>query len=172
MDWHIYHWFIVTWNKEVTLLYIRLTSFLHQMCTVNEPSGILKNTLELYHLRMLTYKMFWDTALCSLVEVDWHFRGVYFLSHQGNYDGGSMHLWNVGLLWDYMAQYPRRLSPPHSPLRESEVSQWGLNFTLLNFMCLTFATPRMVSPPCRKHFVAGWGGLCAPMNSNAMPVAA
>jgi hypothetical protein len=25
-------------------------------------------------------------------------------------DGGSMHLWNIGLLRDYTAQYPRRLS--------------------------------------------------------------
>jgi hypothetical protein len=27
---------------------------------------------------------FWDIALCSLIEVDWHFRGVYCLHHQGD----------------------------------------------------------------------------------------
>jgi hypothetical protein len=37
---------------------------------------------------------FWDIALCSLSEVDWHFRG-------------SMHLWNISLLQqDYTALYP------------------------------------------------------------------
>jgi hypothetical protein len=29
--------------------------------------------------------VFWDTAPCSLVEIDWHFRGVYCLHHQGHF---------------------------------------------------------------------------------------
>jgi hypothetical protein len=54
-------------------------------------------------------RAFWDIALYSLVGVDWHFRGVYCLHHQGD-DGASMNLWIFGLLWDYMVLYPRRLS--------------------------------------------------------------
>jgi hypothetical protein len=49
-----------------------------------------------------------DIAPCSLVEIEWRFRGAYCLHHQGN-DGGSKHLSNVGkLLPDYTAQQPRR----------------------------------------------------------------
>jgi hypothetical protein len=42
---------------------------------------------------------FWDIAQCSL-GVDRRFRGVDFLYHQGDHrhdDGGSTHLWNIGL---------------------------------------------------------------------------
>jgi hypothetical protein len=42
---------------------------------------------------------FWDTVLCSLIELDQCFRDAHSL-HQG--DGtnvvGNMHLWNVALL--------------------------------------------------------------------------
>jgi hypothetical protein len=34
--------------------------------------------------------VFWDIAPSSLVEVDQHLRGVYYLSHPD--DGGSTHL--------------------------------------------------------------------------------
>jgi hypothetical protein len=63
-------------------------------------------------LMVLSMKMiaFSDIALCSLVEVDQHFRGVYYLAHCPD-DGGSTYLWKVGLLErDYTALYPRRLS--------------------------------------------------------------
>jgi hypothetical protein len=39
----------------------------------------------------------WDITLCSVVELDQHLRGAYCLHHQGK-DGGSTHLWNIGLL--------------------------------------------------------------------------
>jgi hypothetical protein len=28
--------------------------------------------------------VFWDVAPCSLVDIDWHFRGAYCLHHQGD----------------------------------------------------------------------------------------
>jgi hypothetical protein len=47
---------------------------------------------------------FWDTAPCSLVEVDQRFRGAYCLYNQGDYR-------NVGLLQrDYTPLYSIRLS--------------------------------------------------------------
>jgi hypothetical protein len=53
---------------------------------------------------------FWDTASCSLVEVDRRFRGTYCLHHYPD-DEGSTHHFNVSLLvQNYMAPYPRKLS--------------------------------------------------------------
>jgi hypothetical protein len=47
---------------------------------------------------------------------------TYCLHHRPN-DGGSKHLWNVGLLQrDYTALYPRRLSSSYSPPWEPEIS--------------------------------------------------
>jgi hypothetical protein len=49
---------------------------------------------------------FLDIAPCSLVVVEWHFRGAYYLHHQGDEAGGSRHFWNITLLQrDYIAQY-------------------------------------------------------------------
>jgi hypothetical protein len=46
---------------------------------------------------------FWDIALCSLIEVDWHFRGAHCRDN-----GVSKH---IGLLLqEYTTQYPKRLS--------------------------------------------------------------
>jgi hypothetical protein len=76
---------------------------------------------------------FWDISPCSLVEEDWRLRGAYCLHHrrpedlvslkhdesevrvsschEGDGNGGSTHLWNVGLLqWDYATLYHRRMS--------------------------------------------------------------
>jgi hypothetical protein len=62
-------------------------------------------------------------ALCSLVEVDWRFRGAY------TYAVRNTHLWNVDLLQrDYAALYPSRLSSSHSPPWEPEVSQTMIHF--------------------------------------------
>jgi hypothetical protein len=70
--------------------------------------------------------VFWDTAHCSLVELDRRFRCSYCLQHQDDDhsdDGGSMHIWNVGVLWNYKALYSRKLSSLYSPQWKPEISQ-------------------------------------------------
>jgi hypothetical protein len=62
---------------------------------------------------LLKMSVIWNVAPCSLVQIDWHFRGPNCLHHQSNDhcpdDGGSKHPWNRGqLLPDYMAQHLRR----------------------------------------------------------------
>jgi hypothetical protein len=53
---------------------------------------------------------FWDSESWSIVEVHTSFRCTYYL-HNNRLDGGGKQNWNVGiLLWDYKAQYPRRLT--------------------------------------------------------------
>jgi hypothetical protein len=37
-----------------------------------------------------------DITSCSLAEVDWHFRGAYYLHHHPD-DGSNMHPWNMRL---------------------------------------------------------------------------
>lgn len=83
----------------------------------------------------------WDIALCNLTEVDQHFRGC-------SDDGGSLYLWNVGLLhtvpcsltevdWHFRCQlkqnytvlYLRTLSSSYVLSWESEISH--TLFTLL-----------------------------------------
>jgi hypothetical protein len=68
--------------------------------------------------------VFWDIAPCNLVEVDRRFRGAYWLHHHLPDDGGSTHLWNVGLLLDYTALYPRRLSSLYPLPWEPEIAQF------------------------------------------------
>jgi hypothetical protein len=34
-------------------------------------------------LASMKMTIFWNVALCSLVEIDWRFRGDYYLHHQG-----------------------------------------------------------------------------------------
>jgi hypothetical protein len=54
--------------------------------------------------------VYWDVTPCSLTGVEWRFRGAYCLHHQGDDDGGSTRLWNVGTLqWDYTALHLIRL---------------------------------------------------------------
>jgi hypothetical protein len=63
---------------------------------------------------------FLDIALCSLVKVDWCFRGAYCLHHRPD-DGGSTHLRNFGILQrDYRALYTRKVWPSYSPPWEPE----------------------------------------------------
>jgi hypothetical protein len=52
---------------------------------------------------------------CSLLDVNRRFRYAYCLHHQSN-DGGSKHLWNVGVLQSAKVQHPRRISSLSSPL--------------------------------------------------------
>jgi hypothetical protein len=54
--------------------------------------------------------VFWDITLWSIVLEDRCFRGSYYLHHRPD-DGGSRHIWNVGLLQrGYTTRHPRRLS--------------------------------------------------------------
>jgi hypothetical protein len=55
--------------------------------------------------------VFWDVSLCTLVDTDLCFIGVYFLNRQADRpdDGGSKFLRNVGqYLADNTARRPRR----------------------------------------------------------------
>jgi hypothetical protein len=92
-----------------------------------------KNLIKRVWLQVLTAasnknRAFWDKTPRSLVGLDRRFRGAYCLRHQdyssfwnvGLYlldytlynrnDGGSTHLWNVGLLRDCTALYLRKIS--------------------------------------------------------------
>jgi hypothetical protein len=73
-------------------------------------------------------RAFWDTAPCILIGVDRRFRVLYRLHHQGDDyddddrpdDGGSTHLWKLGLLQlDYTALYPTEpsSSAPNPPTK-------------------------------------------------------
>jgi hypothetical protein len=44
----------------------------------------------------LKMTVFWYVAAFSLVDTGQRFRGAYCLYHHRLYDGGSVHLWNVG----------------------------------------------------------------------------
>jgi hypothetical protein len=74
------------------------------------------NLLHVVRFQVLTaasmkFRVVWDVAPCSHVEVSRRFRGAYCVHHQGDDDGGSTHLWNVGQLQcDYKALHPRRLN--------------------------------------------------------------
>jgi hypothetical protein len=99
------------------------------------------------HSNMTVY---WDTAPCSLVEVDRRFRGVYCLHYQGDNTkscniglplhfpdaGGRTPLWNFGLLQvNHTALYRRRQSYWHSSLWEHEI--WNV------LRCLIIEPPLM-----------------------------
>jgi hypothetical protein len=60
------------------------------------------------------------------VEVNRGFRGAYCLHYRSRRpdDGGSKHVWNIGLLLaGCITQYLRRLSSSYSPLWEHEISK-------------------------------------------------
>jgi hypothetical protein len=58
----------------------------------------------------IKFRVFWEISPSSHVKLERRFRCVYCLHHQGDDDGGSMHIWNVSpLQCDYTALYPRRL---------------------------------------------------------------
>jgi hypothetical protein len=63
-----------------------------------------------------------DVSPCSAVKVDRRFRIAYCLLHRPD-DGGSTHVWNVGLLQrENTTLHHRRLSSAYSPPWEHEVS--------------------------------------------------
>jgi hypothetical protein len=65
--------------------------------------------------------VFWDIALCTLVDIDQCFRGAYCVHHQVLDDGGSKYLCNVSQhVSDYMAQCPRRQPSSHFILSERD----------------------------------------------------
>jgi hypothetical protein len=68
--------------------------------------------------RGMKMTVFWDVALCSLVEINWCFKGAYC-----PHDGGSKNLWNVSqFLPNYTLQHLRRKSSSYSLLWEPETS--------------------------------------------------
>jgi hypothetical protein len=70
---------------------------------------------------ILKFRVFWDVAPCSHVELDRRFRGAYDLNRHD--DADSTHLWNVCQLQrDYTALHPRRLLNSYSPPWEPEIS--------------------------------------------------
>jgi hypothetical protein len=71
------------------------------------------------NLKMRTLR---DIAPCSLVGVDRRFRRHLCDDHSD--DVGSTHLWNVGLLRNYTALYPIRLSSSYSLSWEYGISRY------------------------------------------------
>jgi hypothetical protein len=85
--------------EKVLLIQCILHCYYKQTCEIHIFENMLYIAEEVSFIVILKsvaciWKMmaFWDIAPCSLVEVDQHFRGVYCLHHQGDNDGGSMHL--------------------------------------------------------------------------------
>jgi hypothetical protein len=101
-------------------------------------------------LKILGLKMtvFWDVALCSLMEVYRCFRG-------------SKHLWNVSkLLPDYMAQHPRRQPSSYSPLWETEIPPCWVWFNILRLLsplliASMFCIPPLYDPNWNIHLLPG-----------------
>jgi hypothetical protein len=54
-------------------------------------------------------------------------------------DGGSTHLWNVGILPDYTALYPRRLPSPYLPLWQPKIS-----LSIFYFIIITILSPPLL----------------------------
>jgi hypothetical protein len=56
-----------------------------------EPDDVKFHVLAAVSMK---FRVLWDVAPCSHVEVDRHFRGAYCLYHQAHRpdDGGSTHL--------------------------------------------------------------------------------
>jgi hypothetical protein len=70
---------------------------------------------------------FSDVTPCSLVELD------QCITHRP--DGGSIHLWNIGLLHDYTELCCRKLLSSYSLLWEPEISRWNIQFLEKKIKC-------------------------------------
>jgi hypothetical protein len=82
----------------------KIIYFIH---TISRRTGFFQVRSEVLTEASMKLTVFWDVALCTLVEVFRRFRGAYCLHQQGLDDGCSKHLWNVGnLLPDYTANIP------------------------------------------------------------------
>jgi hypothetical protein len=72
--------------------------------------------LNLWHVRFqillatgMEMTVFWDVALCSLVQTGWHFRSTYCFHHEGGGDGCSNNIWNISqFLSDYIGATSRK----------------------------------------------------------------
>jgi hypothetical protein len=107
----------------------------------------------------------------------------YWLTWLGNWGCGA--LWHENtLLYKFVPVGPYGYLPLqgwkgkgkfYRKLRNTNICARGRTYVCMHacmYVCMYVCTPSMVFPPCRKHFVAGWGGLCVSMNSKAMPAAA
>jgi hypothetical protein len=71
--------------------------------------------------------VFWVAAPRSLVEVYQRFRGTYCFRREGDGDGDSKDLWNVGKrLPDYTPLQPKRQPSSYSP-------PWAPQILLISF---------------------------------------
>jgi hypothetical protein len=126
----------------LSVIYVWVWKHSDHMTNSNSPC-----TLSCKWMKKFKVIAFWDIALCILIEVDWHFRGVYCLYREGD-DEDSTYLWNVILLqWDYIALYPWRLSSSYFLLCEPEISQWKncfVTFWTLQFWTVLFSSHLMV----------------------------
>jgi hypothetical protein len=115
--------------------------FLSRYWNTNSSVILLFHVVRLLVLTVTSKKIivFLDLALCSVVEIDQHFRGAYCFYHKGHhhhypYDGGSEHFWKIGqFLPQYTAQDPRRLSCCFmlAELFSNHTMSWELSIKLL-----------------------------------------
>jgi hypothetical protein len=55
------------------------------------------------YISNVEFRVFWDVAPCSHIEVDLHFSGAYCLHHQGD-DGGSTSVSFNVTTWRYIPE--------------------------------------------------------------------
>jgi hypothetical protein len=136
---HAYKW---NWIQDVlnTLGVRRRTSWWGPpLCVLSERSGYTGNLVTNYFPQQLLsthawgksqfivitaasmkFRIFWDVAPCSHVEVDWRFRGAYCLHHYSSPWWWSIYLWNVSKL----PSTTRRYIPKDSKLQHRLCSWW------------------------------------------------
>jgi hypothetical protein len=117
-------WNITSWSPAcchgVTLRCKALPLLLWMKCNNTVSFWVLQSCSKLtqyvrfYVLTAVSMKV--TSALCSLIELHWCFRGAYYLHHQGDEWWWRQYTpWNVSLLQqDYSAMYPRKLSPSYA----------------------------------------------------------
>jgi hypothetical protein len=84
---HLYGWCLSCWRQFIWNVGIYLQ--VHVALQPKRPALTRVNIKHLVRFQVLTVasikmRAFWDIAQYSLVEVDWCFRGVYCLHHQGD----------------------------------------------------------------------------------------
>jgi hypothetical protein len=111
-------------------------------CVCN-PINVETNSESLFDFFMLYYVKFWNVLLEGHSETAWitvmayvSYRPNLFEKQSSDHsdNGGSTHLWNVGLLlWDYTPQQPRRLFSSYS-------TPWEREFLIIKYSSLTNIT--------------------------------